>query len=82
MSFYHCTCGNRLSNVGSPNNMEHYMLNDYQMDSLEPNDKCDKIFDLAISVWKCPDCKRLTFFDELNNVTQVYTLEKEVALTE
>lgn len=79
MAKFQCECGTILSSVGSPNNVEHYILNDYQMESLELEDTCDKIFDLAISVWKCYDCKRLTFFDEINRVTHVYTMEKEVS---
>lgn len=52
------------------------MLSDYQVDDLAGEEVTfDDVLDKAISAWKCPHCKRLTFFDELNKVTEVYTLE-------
>ena len=51
-----CLCGNLLSNVACPNEIEGYLLTDMDVDV----NKIDPIED-GRSVWECDECGRLAF---------------------
>jgi len=67
-----CLCGNGLSNAGSPNDTEHFLLSSRSIERLHDvvavqlasggrldlsSDSWEKAG--AIEVWKCSDCQRL-----------------------
>ena len=55
-----CLCGNSLSNVCSPNEMEGYLLTDMDME-FDDDKSCLDIMDIARCVWECDKCGRLAF---------------------
>ncbi|RCW48611.1 hypothetical protein DFP97_106315 [Paenibacillus prosopidis] len=74
MARYQCVCGTILSNGVFPNDIELYLLTDRQVDEI---DEVSEIYDVSQSIWQCPDCKRLTFFNKEGTVSRVYKLESE-----
>jgi hypothetical protein len=74
MMRFSCLCGNTLSNAGSPNATEHFLIDSFGVEKLQ--DLADTqsaaqgaitewaenwIESGAIEVWKCDVCKRLYF---------------------
>lgn len=69
---FRCLCGESLSDVASPNNVEHILLADAAIERLQ--NLVDKEVEAdgeiqmwpehwedagAVDIWKCPTCKRL-----------------------
>ena len=67
-----CSCGNVLTDVGAPNNVEHLLLSYYAMERLQDMideevakncivDSWPEIWEAAgsVDVWKCEECNRL-----------------------
>jgi hypothetical protein len=86
-----CLCGNVMTNVASPNDVEHVLLSDRVQERLQDlvdqevstNGKVDlwpEHWEEAgsIDVWKCPDCGRL-YFNATGKVEDivVYNIEKK-----
>lgn len=79
MAGFLCKCGQILSTVESPNDIELRLYTDREWDSIIQNDSIDP---LSIpfpkyDVWRCPNCERLYFFDWGNNKpVKVYSLDE------
>ncbi len=76
-----CLCGNLLSNSSNPE-IEYEVFNDEEM--MELIDRSEKELGAAlnyggpkVSMWKCPNCKRLAIFEAHNDIVlQWYKPEK------
>jgi len=53
-----CKCGNILSNVASPNEVEGYLIKDQDLEFEGLRDSSD-IMDIGRLVWECNECGRL-----------------------
>ncbi|OYD06992.1 hypothetical protein [Paludifilum halophilum] len=73
-----CKCGETLSTVSVPNEIELYVYTDFEMDKINEMDIQDPfdIPDPKREVWRCPTCERIHVF-EGNKVVKTYILEKE-----
>lgn len=73
-----CKCGETLSTVQVPNEIELFVYTDFEMDeinAMEINDPLD-IPDPEREVWRCPHCERIYVFDG-NKVIRTYVLEED-----
>jgi hypothetical protein len=79
MSGFLCRCGEELSTIEAPNNVQLRIYTDEEWDSIInlgtiesinlPRPKYD--------VWRCPKCERIYFFDEgYGPPIKVYSLEE------
>ena len=74
-----CRCGNRLSNVQCPNDVQLYVYTDAEWDAIinmgviDPIDIPSPKYD----VWRCPKCGRIYVYgDGYGEPIAVYTLEQ------
>ena len=66
MANFICKCGNRLSNVQNPNDVELRVYTDSEWDSILENDTIEtwKIPLPQNDVWRCPLCERVYVFQK------------------
>jgi hypothetical protein len=72
-----CRCGKTLSNSLCPNDVQLRVYTDSEFETIIQSD--GKLEDLPLpeyDVWRCPECKRIYFFEE-NKAVQTYVLEPE-----
>ena len=74
-----CKCGNELSNVESPNEVELKVYTDKEWDEIMEIDTLNT-WEIPLpkyDVWRCPKCERIYVFNEKDNkASRVYSLEK------
>lgn len=57
-----CKCGAQLSNVSVPNNVEGYLLSEFDMDRMSGGtNEVTEIMDHSRGLWECWQCGRLGF---------------------
>jgi hypothetical protein len=85
-----CICGNVMSDIGSPNETEHFLISNRSVERLQDLVDAqvvnDGIIDEwpehweqsgAIEIWKCYTCKRLYFYPKGSpDDVVVYKIEK------
>lgn len=71
-----CPCGYQMSNVGSPNDYEHWLLSDNTLDRMSDfvDLQVTDIMDYGEKIWKCPECGWLSVMWK-NQVTMRYKPE-------
>jgi hypothetical protein len=77
MAKFTCRCGKTLSTTVHPNDVVSHLYTDSEFDAITQSD--GKLEDLPLpkyDVWRCPECKRIYFFEE-NKAIQTYVLEPE-----
>jgi hypothetical protein len=77
MAKFTCRCGKTLSTTVHPNDVVLHLYTDSEFDAITESD--GKLEDLPLpkyDVWRCPECKRIYFFEE-NKAVQTYVLEPE-----
>lgn len=75
-----CRCGEVLSTVQAPNDIQLRMYTDREWDKIIADDTIHPwlIPHPKYDVWRCPRCKRLNFFaDGSNKPEVVYVIEDE-----
>jgi hypothetical protein len=79
MAYKVCTCGNHLSTVSAPNDVQWRVYSDREWDSIIAMGQIDT-FDIptpTYDVWRCPKCDRIFVFQNgVNNLLKTYILEK------
>ena len=68
MAKLNCPCGEQLSNVCVPNNIEGILLQDVE---IKDNSTYEEIQDTGRSVWECKACGRLAFNYPLKDDSRV-----------
>ncbi|GGI57742.1 hypothetical protein [Winogradskyella haliclonae] len=81
MARFNCKCGESLSNSTNPN-IEYKIFSNNEWDNLiDRTENGEKPLDFdgyTVHFWKCPNCKRLYFFNNSSDKpSQVYKLEEE-----
>ena len=67
MGKLNCICGNRLSNVQSPNEVEGILIKDYDLD-WEGEKDLIQVLELGREVWECNECGRLAIsYPDMND---------------
>ncbi len=89
--FFPCICGWTMTNVASPNDIEHVLLSDRVSENLENlvDQECATVGSIdswpehweesgAIDVWRCPVCERL-YFNATGDPSEVvvYKIERK-----
>ncbi|MCL2015788.1 MAG: hypothetical protein FWG68_06020 [Defluviitaleaceae bacterium] len=76
MANMYCKCGETLSTVMAPNDIQIRMYTDKEWDKILEVDTIESWkFPLPKNdVWRCPTCERLYFFED-NKVIKTYALE-------
>ncbi|GAB6990114.1 hypothetical protein [Paenibacillus pini] len=80
MAKFICKCGNQLSTVEAPNDVQLYVYSDREWDNIiNLGDLIDPLTipDPANDVWRCPVCRRIYVFNADNTVKVVYKIEDE-----
>lgn len=80
MARFLCKCGETLSTVVSPNNIELIVYTDEEWDNILNQDNIDplSIPQPKYDVWRCPKCERVYVFSEENDKPiKIYTLEND-----
>jgi hypothetical protein len=78
MARMNCVCGNVLSTVQAPNNIQLWVYTDKEWDAIMD---CETLIPWEIplptyDVWMCPKCKRLYVFEKGNDTAiMTYVLE-------
>jgi hypothetical protein len=75
-----CKCGESLSTVNAPNDVQLHVFTDREWDIIiNMGDLIDPLTipDPKNEVWHCVKCDRIYIFNEDNTVKKVYALEKE-----
>ncbi|NPC93240.1 hypothetical protein HOO54_13605 [Bacillus sp. WMMC1349] len=79
MARMQCKCGNHLSTVDAPNDVQLHIYTDKEWDVII--NMADYLDPLSIpdpnkEVWRCIHCDRIYVFNEDNTVNKVYVVEK------
>lgn len=76
-----CRCGNVLSTMQVPNNVEYHVYSDFEWVKFEENDSIEMIDfpSPTYQVWKCPKCERIYVFNwGYGPAIKVYQLERRL----
>lgn len=60
MGKLNCPCGEQLSNVSSPNEVEGYLISDMDLEACGDIEAVD-VLSVSRGVWECSACGRLAF---------------------
>lgn len=74
-----CKCGEVLSNVETPNNIEYVVYSDIEWSKIIDTDMLEpwKIPQPKYDVWRCPKCERIYVFkDNMDKAHKIYKLEE------
>lgn len=78
MAHMMCKCGNRLSTVSAPNDIQWRVYSDREWDEIINLGQIDS-FDLPFpkyDVWRCPKCERIFVFSpNSDKAIKAYVLE-------
>lgn len=75
-----CKCGEYLSTVEAPNDVQLHVYTDKEWDDIiNMGDLIDplSIPDPENEVWHCTNCGRIYVFNEDNTVKRIYSLEED-----
>lgn len=80
MARLQCNCGEYLSTVEAPNDVQLHVYTDREWDEIiNMGDSIDPLLipDPKREVWRCTNCDRIYVFNEDNTVSKVYIVEQQ-----